>query len=388
MFDVIVVGAGPGGSITAYRSAQLGLEVCLLEKETVPRYKPCGGGLPPHAMTLLSELGIDVDEHIEHEADRVKFLFNFEDPVVADLSDAPVVMFNRADFDGALIQEAISQGAEFREGVSVANVRSEANGCVVRTDDGNEIRGRFVIGADGAGSRVAQSMDLNRDSFYGVALDAEVELDRETYDREQQYATFNIDFVEQGYGWIFPKDQYLGMGVGGYSNDQSYPDLIREYVNKSIPEARISDMDIYGHPLPFFEEEQPVVKDRVGLVGDAANMVDSLSGEGIFYAMKAGRIAGESMKTTLQEGRQNLHEYQRRISKTVVKEFKWSSRLASVFFRFPRKCYEHGVKRPEVVNLIKEVVQSEVSYDEIYGVIWKKIKNRLSPGTLKDLVFT
>jgi flavin-dependent dehydrogenase len=130
-----------------------------------------------------------------------------------------------------------------------------------------------------------------------------------------------------------------------------------------------------------------VADGRVALVGDAAYMVDSLSGEGIFYALKAGRIAADSVVEALETEQSDLQHYQSAIDETVMKELKWSARLASVFFKFPRKCYEHGVKRTAIVNLIKRVVRSEESYDEIYGALWDEIKQRLSPSSLGELAF-
>lgn len=387
MYDAIVVGAGPGGCLTSYRLARDNAEVCLIEKETLPRYKPCGGGLPPHAVSLMEDLDVTIDSYVEYVADEVKFLFDFEDPVVTDLSDAPVVMVNRADFDGGLVDQAREEGVEFREGVAVSDVSEVDDECRVTLEDDTTIRSEFVVGADGAGSRVAKSMGLNREQSYGVALDAEVEVDPDTYEREEQYATFNINFVDKGYGWIFPKDRYLALGVGGYDTTQPYPELVRNFVDRSLPEAEVKEMDVYGHPLPFFESSQPLATDRVALIGDAANMVDSLSGEGIFYALKAGNLAAESILDNLENGYEDLSNYQQAVSNTVVRELEWSSKLASVFFQFPRKCYEHGVKRTTIVNLIKRVVRSEQSYDEIYGAIWDEIKQRMNPSTLKSLAF-
>ncbi|MFB6355142.1 MAG: NAD(P)/FAD-dependent oxidoreductase [bacterium] len=382
MWDVIVVGGGPGGSLTAYELAREGHQVCLIEKEEYPRYKPCGGGLPPHAVDLLKDLNVEVDPYVEHVADQVKFMFDFEDPVISDLSDAPVAMVNRADFDQALMESARDRGASVRDGTAVKDVDVQDEICEVTVDQGKNLKARYVVGADGAGSRVASSVGLNKDSFYGVALDAEVELDQETYQREQQYATFNINFVEKGYAWIFPKDCYLGMGVGGYDNSKRYPDLIQKYIDRSIPEAEIENMDLYGHPLPFYEGDTEVVRGRVGLIGDAANMVDALSGEGIFYSLKAGRLISQCINERLEGNGGDLQNYQREFENTIGKELEMSSKLSKVFFKYPRKCYEHGVKRESIVEMIKDVVRSDAGYGEIYGLIWDEIKKRTSQKML------
>ncbi len=384
MWDAIVVGAGPGGSLAALRLADLGRSVCLLEKESFPRYKPCGGGIPPHGMRILRDMDVEVDPCVESVADRVRFLFDFEDPVDSDLSDAAVTMVNRADFDTALARQASDRGAELRENALVRDVDLSSDGCTVSLASGDELRARFVVGADGAASRVARSLDIDRRFRYGVALDAEVTVDEETYRRERPRATFNVNFVDRGYGWIFPKDGYLALGVGGYDRSQPYPDLIDEFVDRCVGEGSIEACEQYGHPLPFFERSGPVTRGRAGLVGDAAGMVDSLSGEGIFYALKSGRMIASCIDASLREGRTDLTNYQARVEETIHRELRWSARLARVFFAFPRSCYEHGVKRPKVVDWIKQVVISDGSYDEIYRQLWDEIQRRMG-SSLKQV---
>lgn len=384
MWDAIVVGAGPGGSLAALRLADLGRSVCLLEKETFPRYKPCGGGIPPHGMRLLREMDVEVDPYVESVADRVRFLFDFEDPVDSDLSDAAVTMVNRADFDTALARQARDRGADLKEGALVRDVILESEGCRVVLASGESLRARFVVGADGAASRVARSVEIDRQFEYGVALDAEVTVDEPTYRRERPRATFNVNFVDRGYGWIFPKDGYLALGVGGYDRSQPYPELIDDFVDRCVGRDAVEACDQYGHPLPFFKRSGPVTRESVGLVGDAAGMVDSLSGEGIFYALKSGRMVAECIDASLRQDRTDLSNYQRRVEETIHRELGWSARLAKVFFAFPRSCYEHGVKQPKVVDWIKQVVISDGSYDEIYRQLWDEIKRRMG-SSLKQV---
>lgn len=372
-----MVGAGPGGSLAALRLAQLGREVCLLEKESFPRYKPCGGGIPPHGMRLLRDTGVNVDPYVESVCDRVRFLFDFEDPVDSDLSDAAVTMVNRADFDTALARQARERGAVLREEALVRDVDLTGDGCTVTLACGDTLHARFVVGADGASSRVARSLEIERGFDLGVALDAEVTVDEETYRRERPRATFNVNVVERGYGWIFPKNGYLALGVGGYDRSRPYPDLIDAFVDRSVGEEAVQECDLYGHPLPFFRESVPVTRGPVGLVGDAAGMVDSLSGEGIFYALKSGRLVAECIDEALRSNREDLANYQRRVEGGIHRELGWSARLARVFFAFPRRCYEHGVKRPRVVDWIKQVVISDGTYDEIYRELWDEIRGRM-----------
>lgn len=384
IWDVIVAGAGPAGSVTAYQLARSGLSVCLLDKETFPRMKPCGGGLPVHAVDLLEDIEIDIDPIVEDVARDVTFLYESEEPVHSDLSDAPVTMVNRADFDGILVEHAREAGATFRDGTGVEDLTING-GCEVEVSGGEVLKADYVVGADGANSVVGRSVGLLEDEDCGVALDAEVEVSPEAYEREKHRATFNVNFVTNGYGWIFPKDEYLAMGVGGYDKNVSYPKAIDRFLEENLEEGELRDYDLLGHPLPYYSGNTNVVTGPVALVGDAAYMVDALSGEGIFYAMKAATILADTIVEADREDRRDLTAYRERLEDTVFNELQWSGRLAKVFFAFPEKCYNQGVKRPEIVDWIKQVVVSESSYDEIYGRIWDEIKQRAGSMFLKKL---
>lgn len=387
MWDVIVVGAGPSGSVTAHELARDDVSVCLLEKETFPRLKPCGGGLPVHAVDLLKDIGIEIDHLVEDVAEDVTFFYQSREPVESDLSDSPVTMVNRADFDQGLVEAASRKGVDFEQGRSVKSI--EHNGtCEVELEDGTTLESRYVVGADGANSVVAREVGLLEGEQCGVALDAEVEVEPSAYDREKHRATFDVNFVPNGYGWIFPKDGYLALGVGGYEKDVSYPGAMKEFLQKSLDENELRDYQVYGHPLPYYSGRTDVVRGPVALVGDAAYMVDALSGEGIFYAMKAGTILAECIKEAKERGTDSLRNYQETLEETVFKELRWSTRLSKVFFSFPYKCYDQGVKRPEVVNWIKKVVVSESSYDQIYGQLWQEIRERTGTQFLEKLGIT
>lgn len=386
MLDTLVVGAGPAGSLTAYCLSKHDRSVALIDSASFPRHKPCGGGLPLHAVDLLDRKGFQIDSLVKDVADQVEFLYESGDPVTESLTDAPVFMVDRGEFDHSLAEAARRQGVSFQDETRFLQMKIKSDYCEVVLPD-RRLKARFVVGADGAHSEVGRSVGLMRSQNCGVAMDAEVKVSPKIQAQNRSKATFDVNFVDQGYGWIFPKKDCLSMGVGGYRRDVTYPRSLEDYIKQSVDKRDIHRKNVYGHPLPFFQGTRDVVRGRVGLVGDAAGMVDALSGEGIFYALRGGEILAETINWALEEDVSTLSRYQERLRETVFKELGWSYRLAQVFFRFPRKCYEHGVKRPKIVRWIKRAVTSQQSYDEIYEHIWSEVKRRLGNRVLSTLGF-
>lgn len=383
-WDVIVVGAGPAGSLAAMDLVEQGWSVALLEKEELPRYKPCGGGIPPHAVRMLEDREVDLETKVEDVAEDVRFLYDFDRPVDRSLGPARVTMVNRRDFDELLARTAEDRGARLKEGVAVRELDRIDAGCRLTDEEGRTWTARYVVGADGANSRIARQAGLDVPPAGGVALDAEIEVNASTYEEHASRAIFNIDAAPKGYGWVFPKQGYLALGVGGYQSDVSYPDQLDRFVDRTLPAASILDRRDFGHPLPYYQPHPEAAGERVALVGDAASLVDALSGEGIYYAMKSGELAAGSIGNALEKGTPDLTGYADKLRESMGRDLALSARLASVFFRFPEQCYRHGVERPIIVEKMKQVVAGG-QYGDIFRELWDEIIGRLEQSTLGSL---
>ncbi|MEU3167836.1 geranylgeranyl reductase family protein [Streptosporangium sp. NPDC006930] len=320
--DVIVVGAGPAGSTTAFHLAQAGLDVLLLEKTTFPREKVCGDGLTPRAVKRLIAMGIDIDAPgwVRNKGLRVVgggMRFELDWPELSSYPDFGLVR-TRQDFDEILAANAVKAGARLLQGVNVtAPILDERSGHivgVVAKRDGEEVtyRSRLVVAADGNSTRVSLAMGLHKreDRPMGVAVRTYFESPRHDDDYlETWLELWDGDTLLPGYGWIFGVgDGTSNVGLGLLNTSESfkgmdYRDLLKRWVKGMPPEWGYVEENmttpIRGAALPMAFNRQPHYTRGLVLVGDAGGMINPFNGEGIAYAMESGHIAAETVVQAL-----------------------------------------------------------------------------------------
>ncbi|MDP9863498.1 MULTISPECIES: geranylgeranyl reductase family protein [Streptosporangium] len=320
--DVIVVGAGPAGSTTAFHLAQAGLDVLLLEKTTFPREKVCGDGLTPRAVKQLIAMGIDIDAPgwVRNKGLRVVgggLRFELDWPELSSYPDFGLVR-TRQDFDEILAANAVRGGVRLLQGVNVtAPILDDRSGHivgVVAKKDGEEVsyRSRLVVAADGNSTRISLAMGLHKreDRPMGVAVRTYFESPRHDDDYlETWLELWDGDTLLPGYGWIFGVgDGTSNVGLGLLNTSESfkgmdYRDLLRRWVKNMPPEWGYTEENmttpIRGAALPMAFNRQPHYTRGLVLVGDAGGMINPFNGEGIAYAMETGQIAAETIVQAL-----------------------------------------------------------------------------------------
>lgn len=306
-YDVVVVGGGPAGATAAHELSRAGRSVLLLDKAW--RVKPCGGAVPPQ---LLEDFAVP-ESLLVARINEARMISPKGKNVDIPVGDGFVGMVDRDGFDEWLRARAAAAGAERRTGSFVRRER-DADGVARlfftdgRSRQGAEqsVRTRFIIGADGALSQVARQCIPRANEGKFVFAYHEI-----VKSPEQESATFvhdRCDVYYQGplspdfYAWIFPHGKTTSIGTGslqkGFDLKDAVAQLRRATGLADVETIRREGAPIPLHPLPVWDDGREVV-----LAGDASGVVAPASGEGIFYAMTGGRLAGEAVELALATGK-------------------------------------------------------------------------------------
>jgi geranylgeranyl reductase family protein len=365
-YDVVIVGAGPAGAVLAYLLAKAGAEVLLVEKKVFPRYKACGGGLTKRALDFLP---FEVDEVIEERVHNVKafvkdecaFELNAQQPVIS------TVMRDR--FDHFLVKKALEAGVHFQEGAAFKGLSGEAESLEVETSLGS-VETRFVVGADGVNSKVADALGLTKPETLMPAIEAEVYLgDPERLEEFRHSARFCFGLIPQGYGWVFPKKDHLSIGV--LSRSRALKELktsLFSYLEAGRLGRSMKVKSLRAHLVPYGPgKKRPLACERGLLVGDATGYVDPITGEGISYAVKGSVVASEVLQRAMTEGYRKLPDYTRVLGEEFAKDLACARTFAGILYGFSnlssRVIKAHGTR---LAQLHMEVVAGRMTYRDLY----------------------
>jgi geranylgeranyl reductase family protein len=384
-YDVVVVGMGPAGATAAYQLSRAGLSVLGFDKATHPRYKVCGGGLSARIDRILED---DYKSVVEHTVYGIQFSFRGADPFFLDSSSPIAYMVMRDRFDHFLVEKARRVGAEVHEGESASSYLQLPDGVEVTTERGRYLA-KVLIGADGANSLVAQQLFPGRRNRRMATLESEVPIGCAPHYPGAGRALIDIGATPAGYAWIFPKQERLSIGVGDLRGGLASPKKIFDrFVRDEKGLAPWKVPPPIGHPLPLFsghslanQESIGLVSGRALLVGDAGHLVDPLFGEGIYYAIRSGQLAAESILNQVHDPRRSLGEYEETVRQEIYEEFRVAARMAGIVYSYPRLCHRLMPRYQHIVMLYYDVLRGRETYQTFYSRAKSVVKS-----SLKDLL--
>lgn len=358
--QVLIIGGGPAGAAAAHTLAREGVDVAVIDKAAFPRDKLCGGLLTQRSRKIYQRIFTSAwDDVVCHTAHGVKFLH--QGRLLSEVLDHRALCFTRRlEFDQHLLDQAIARGARVDLGDAVVGIDFTAKRC--RLESGREIGYDTLIGADGVNSLVARGLFGRAFDPRTVAFALELEVDRTHHASALRDPEIHFGVARWGYAWVFPKRDTLTVGVGGLlarnpGLKTTFDAFLRDRFG-SLPEGRIK-----GHHLPFGDYRKVPGRGDVLLCGDAAGLVEPITGEGIAFAMLSGHFAAEAI---IESGhRPALPAYRARY-RDITRDFDHANRLRHLLFPAPcERLFLKALPASESLAVQHlELMADEVGYGE------------------------
>jgi geranylgeranyl reductase family protein len=295
VWDVVVVGGGPAGASAAYAAAVAGRQVLLLEKSELPRYKTCGGGIIGPSRDSLPP-GFELP--LQDKVHAITFSLNGKLARTRRSKRMLFGLINRPEFDAQLVEQAQKAGAVLRTGATVARVEQhgpavpDRRTVAVVLADGETVLARAVVGADGSASRIGAHVGVKLDQV-DLGLEAEIPVPGTVAEDWAGRVLIDWGPMPGSYGWVFPKGRTLTVGVISARGEGA---ATKRYLEDFIARLGLAGFEpaiSSGHLTRCRSDDSPLSRGRVLVCGDAAGLLEPWTREGISFALRSGRLAGE-----------------------------------------------------------------------------------------------
>ena len=372
-YDLIVVGGGPAGAMAAREAAGHGARVALVDGSH-PREKACGGGVTGRALDLIGPLTAGVPAQAMRAA---VFEAGGRAVRVAIDEDAALRVYPRAAFDAALFEQAVAAGAEPVR-ARVTGVERDGRAWTVAVQGGTPLRGEWIVGADGPAG-------ISRKQLFRPFTRAQLSIAAGSYVDDVTTDEVGIAFLDApaGYFWSFPRPGHLAAGACAQA-DVSSPDALHATTDRWLdryPPAAGKRRRRYAWPIPSLSaadlDGERVSGEGWLLAGDAAGLVDPITREGIYFALRSGQIAAEALGTA-----DPSRTYNAALRDEVHAELRRAARLKRAFFqpRFARLLIEALEHSPAIRRVMVDLIAGRQSYKGLrrrllatleVGLMWK-----------------
>lgn len=384
--DVLIVGGGPAGSGLAFHLASKGIKVIVVEAGVFPRDKICGDGVSPIALAELEKMGITGSKKFKkaNEIKRVG-LFLKNSKAFINLSKPENLPYHariipRLELDNWIFEAAKKAGASYIQGTRVVSYSISSNSALVQLKDAKKtfsLKTKLIVGADGGNSTIARKLHHRKpkDDYQLLGLRAYYKNVHGPKDRVDIY------FNEGGFPgifWMFPKGANgANIGIAMISKTLPYkpphikkllmhhisnnPDIL-ERIGKGEIEGKID-----GWPITFFNSKQKITDHRLMLVGEAAGLINPLSGDGIQYALLSSKWAAETIEKCFKTNNfssESLYSYTKKVNKEVGYDFA----LSDLLVQFPRNKSFTKVWMQILTVMIERAKEDKEYADIIAGI--------------------
>jgi geranylgeranyl reductase family protein len=372
MFDCIIVGAGPAGGSAAYHLAKLGHSIVVLDKDKLPRYKACGGGVSPQVGDWFD---FDFSPAISMTMRDIRFTWKLGDPVnITIQTPEPMWMVNRSVFDKFLIDQGIAKGAQLRDGTTVTGAEFKGDHWLVQTDQG-PIEGRYLIAADGAKGPMAKLLGFGDRNLRWAGV-----LEAKTDSPPEARTFFEFGQAKNACLWSFPKAQGHSISIGQFrGNDkptiQDQLPAFAKHLGLSPEQCQIQE-----HPIVLWNGNPPLHTTQALLAGEAAALLDPLTAEGVRPSMLSGVEAAKAIDAALKGDPEALPRYSATIQAKWGDDMAWAQKLAGVFYRVPGIGYQIGIKRPSAATRMGQILCGELCYGDVATRALRRMGAGLIPG--------
>lgn len=365
-YEVIVVGAGPAGTTLAREAARAGLQTIVLEKETFPRYKACGGAISNRTAALLD---MDISGVIEDVIDTVHLTYKGGQPLTYKAPGPFTFMVMRERFDLFLLEEAIKEGCKFVSACDVAAIEIKTDEVLVKTTRG-DFRGQVVVGADGVNGVVPRLAGLPGRRRVAIALESEIPVKPKFLEREHGKVHIDYGDIPEGYGWIFPKRDHLSAGIGTFA--RGVKDLKEHFFRflkrkglEVIPDA----IKVHSHPIPIPDPHRPLQAHRLLLIGDAAGLADPFSGEGILYAVKSAKMALPFLFNGFTCRDFSFQRYENAVKEEIMSEFSRAKAVSRLFYMAPLLFHQAFRRNIRLLDNYFQIVAGKHTYEKLHAYL-------------------
>ena len=365
IYDVIIAGLGPAGSIAARTLAARGMRVLAFDKQYMPRDKPCGGAVSTRVGQVLDD---DLRAVCEATIQGATFTFRGAEQFAARFHKPVVYMVRRSQFDQHLSQSARDQGAHLHEGESIRAICIRKTSVEVTTSR-QVYRAAWLIGADGANSLVRRQVTRDHHASPITGLEAEIAPEHRVMQQHADVVRLDFGAIPNGYSWLFPKRHHLSVGIAGAFRQAPHPRRLYEHFLTRQGLGHWTDAKVHGHMIPIYLGGQAQVqRQRALLIGDAARLVDPFLGEGIYYAIQSAHIASHAILDATQQGLSAGELYEQRLQ-DVLADLRTALKMARLLYCFPHYGYYLFKTRPKLVEMYFQVLCGDSSLTEFYRIL-------------------